>query len=106
MPDRALRTFTTGALELIRDLAGRGEDMNRIRGALRSQEGVWFRDAEIIAGGAMFGLEIVPVSTGAEPSVPVPHVTMAPKRVPDRVRLVAAGTYPANRFSMIQGRCR
>ena len=96
--------FTLGALELILAMAGLEANLNRIRAALHKQEGVWFKDAEIIAAGKMSGFELVPVNKGSVPSEAIPIVPLPekPKRVPDKVRLIPPGTFPAKGFTMLR----
>lgn len=86
--------FTTAALELIRTMALHGANINRIRGALHSQEGVWFKDMAIITAGRSFGFEIERLNTGAAfTEFVVPLYEQKPRREADKVRLVEPGTH-------------
>lgn len=96
MPDTTPHpVMTTGALELIRTLAELGANINRMRATLRAQEGVWFKDIDIIEAGRSLGFEIVPTAHG--PTIIEPIVQLVPRqtggRAPDRVRLVTPGTW-------------
>lgn len=89
--------FTTNALALIRDLAAQGANINKIRGLLRTSEGVWFRDAEIIEAAAEQGHTVVPVNTGATQTFDARNYALLEERTgrpADKVRLVRPGSCP------------
>ncbi len=99
MPDTQPPVFTTNALELIRDLASLGKNLNAIRSALFKQNGVWFRDDDIVMAIEDCGLTVtrtpVAVLTQFDPQNNVTtFFAERLKRPVDKVRLVKPGTFP------------
>ena len=88
--------------ELIRVMAIAGANINRIRAALRAQEGLWFSDDPIIEAASQFGLAIVQIhnagaaktETGTAATDRLMLLSLRPKREADKVRIIAPGTYP------------
>jgi hypothetical protein len=87
--------MTTNALALVRELGTQGANINKIRSLLHTQEGLWFRDDDIIFAGQRMGIEILPsqVANGSD-RLPSFQARPAVKRPVDNVRLVAPGSCP------------
>lgn len=99
--------LTDTGIALIVAMAQRGSHTQAVRHALRKQEGVWYRDELIQATAAEHGLEVPrTVLTTEDHAVRRLETQTMAKRVPDRVRLVPPGTYPARGYSMIGGKFR
>ena len=88
--------------ELIRVMAIAGANINRIRAALRAQEGLWFSDDPIIEAASQFGLAIVQIhnagaaktETGTAATDRLMMLSLRPKREADKVKLVKPGSCP------------
>ena len=101
MAERKEPLLTDNALETIRVMAVAGANINRIRAALRSTEGIWFKNDTIIAAARMFGLTVLAPLHGppkTETSTAALErmllKSLAPKREPDKVKIVPRGSFP------------
>lgn len=97
MPDAPTPIVTTEALDLIRETAATGATISRIRNLLFRQNGVWYRDDDILNAAEQLGVTITPTHREYEMQGgmvrPVEISAVRGARQPDKVRLVKPGTF-------------
>ena len=93
MPDTPI--VTTEALDLIRETAATGATISRIRNLLFRQNGVWYRDDDILYAAEQLGVTITPTHREPQGGMvrPVEISAVRGARQPDKIRLVKPGTY-------------
>jgi len=101
MAERKEPILSDNALETIRVMAVAGANVDRIRSALRSTEGLWFKNDAIIAAARTFGLTVLAPLHGPQKTETNTAAlermllrSLKPKREPDKVNIVPRGSFP------------
>lgn len=102
-------SFSDAALTLLDSMWALDMHMAVMRRRLHSLTGIYFTAEEV--RNAATRCREKPKRHVADPAIDVPivpavRIAMAPRAVPDKERLVAPGSFPVARFSMLGGRVR